>query len=589
MKRQILSTFATLSLSLALIFGTVSPAAAASAEKSSQTQSTETQPTVETGTVTPVSSNNINRQNYTGYLESWSRPVTSYLYENKNGGFTRVECYSQSIETKEETEEEYYEVFVLYRPDNFYEDGSDDLVADEHHVLKVTIEDYDSAFQIQSAKEIDMELPIWGGFFAGEDYNFLVFGQKNENDNDNQEVIRVVKYSKDWQRIGSASLYGANTTIPFYAGNLRMTQSGNILYIRTSHEMYSGHQANLTFSVRISDMTITDQFSEVMNIDSGYVSHSFNQFITTDGSTLLAADHGDAYPRSVSLIKYKKEAGSDTFTYPYDYDYCDYVDVFPIQGSTGVNETGVSVGSLAISDSSYLIAGTSVPQDDTYNAFGTRNIFVTSTPKNQFDAEHTKIHWITNYKQSDKVSISNPHMVKISNQKFLLLYTIDGKINYTYLDGAGNQTSDIYTMEGKLSDCQPILYQDKIIWYYTNNSIPSFCSISLNSANGQKTGWQFTNNHWYYFDPANGTMKTDWQLINNKWYYFDPASGVMKTDWQFINNQWYYFDLTNGDMKTGWLKWNNQWYYLDLNNGNCLTNTTTPDGYTVDENGILIQ
>ena len=261
----------------------------------------------------------------------------------------------------------------------------------------------------------------------------------------------------------------------------------------------------------------------------------------------MAADHGDVYPRSVSLIKYKKEAGNETFTNSY-YDFCDYVDVFPIQGSIGDNDTGVAVGGLVVSDSSYLVAGNSVPQDNTYNAFGTRNIFVTSTPKNQFDEEHTEIHWITNYKDSEHVIVSNPQMVKIDNQRILLLYTVNNQINYTYLDGAGNITSDIYTMEGMLSDCQPILYQDKIIWYYTDNSIPSFCSISLNSANEAK--------------------KTGWQLINNHWYYFDPTSEAMKTSWQFINNQW---------------------YYLDLINGNCFTNTTTPDGYTVDENGALIQ
>lgn len=582
MKKQVLSTFLTLSLSLALVSGTVLPAAA-SAEKTSQ-QSTETQPIVETGTVTPTSSNNVNKQNYSGF-KCWSRPITSYLYENKNGGFTRVECCRQSTATEES---EDGDIYVLFLPSGFYENGIDDSWNDSSP-QKVIIEDYDSAFQIQSAKEIDMELPIWGGFFAGKDYNFLVFGQENPNKNDNQEVIRVVKYSKDWKREGSASLYGANTTIPFYAGSLRMTQYGNMLYIRTSHEMYNGHQANLTFSVRISDMTITDQFSEVMNINSGYVSHSFNQFITTDGSTLLAADHGDAFPRSISLMKYKKEAGNDTFTADYGYDFCDYVDVFPIQGSAGTNDTGVSAGSLVVSDSSYLVAGNSVPQDSTYHVFGTRNIFVTSTPKNQFDEAHTKIHWITNYKDGEKVSVSNPYMIKIDNQRILLLYTVNNQIQYTYLDGAGNKISDIYTMEGMLSDCQPILSQDKIIWYYTNDSIPSFCTISLNSANGaKKTGWQQINNHWYYFDPASGAMKTNWQLINNKWYYFDSASGMMKTDWQLINNQWYYFDLTNGDMKTGWQLINNQWYYLDPINGNCLTNTTTPDGYTVDENGVLI-
>ena len=141
-----------------------------------------------------------------------SRAVSSYLYENKSSGFTRVECYRQDITPEEDNA--YYDTVVISLPDDFYGNGIDDLISDEYHILKVVIEDYDSAFQIQSAKEIDMELPIWGGFFAGEDYNFLVFGQENKDENDNQEVIRVVKYSKDWERIGSASLYGANTTIP---------------------------------------------------------------------------------------------------------------------------------------------------------------------------------------------------------------------------------------------------------------------------------------------------------------------------------------------------------------------------------------
>ena len=64
MKRQVLSTFITLSLSLALVSETVLPAVATSAEKTFQAQSTETQPTVKTGSVTPTSSNNVNKQNY---------------------------------------------------------------------------------------------------------------------------------------------------------------------------------------------------------------------------------------------------------------------------------------------------------------------------------------------------------------------------------------------------------------------------------------------------------------------------------------------------------------------------------------------
>ena len=109
----------------------------------------------------------------------------------------------------------------------------------------------------------------------------------------------MVKYSKDWQRLGQASLYGANTTVPFDAGSLRMDEYGGYLYIRTCHEMYTNsdglnHQANLTMAVRQSDMSVTDSYYEVMNTDYGYVSHSFNQFILVDEQgRIVTLDHGD--------------------------------------------------------------------------------------------------------------------------------------------------------------------------------------------------------------------------------------------------------------------------------------------------------
>ena len=142
----------------------------------------------------PVVSNNKNDQDYT----RWSSTVKSYLYENEDGGLTRVE----------------------------YVDG------------KIVVEDYNDAFQLHSSRTIPMELSIWGGFYAGEDYNFLIFGQENPGEDDQREVIRVVKYSKDWKRLGQASLRGANTTTPFDAGSLRCDEYGDYLYIRTCHEMY---------------------------------------------------------------------------------------------------------------------------------------------------------------------------------------------------------------------------------------------------------------------------------------------------------------------------------------------------------------
>ncbi len=74
------------------------------------------------------------------------------------------------------------------------------------------IETYDEDFRLQSSQKIRMELPIWGGFSCGDRHNFLMFGQENEEEEDSKEVIRVVKYSKQWERLGQTSLSDINTT-----------------------------------------------------------------------------------------------------------------------------------------------------------------------------------------------------------------------------------------------------------------------------------------------------------------------------------------------------------------------------------------
>lgn len=99
--------------------------------------------------------------------------------------------------------------------------------------IYILVEEYNSSFQLLTSRKLPVELFRWGGFFAGSKYNFLVFGQNNLKESDSEEVFRIVKYSKDWQRLGSASIYGANTQDAFVRGGLDCAESGNELYIHT--------------------------------------------------------------------------------------------------------------------------------------------------------------------------------------------------------------------------------------------------------------------------------------------------------------------------------------------------------------------
>ena len=343
----------------------------------------------------------------------------------------------------------------------------------------LVVETYDRDFNYLSGQTIPLELPVFGGVRMDSDYNFVVVGQDNLNEDDSVEVFRIIRYTKDWQKIDHASLFGANTYIPFDAGSLRFDRSGDILYIRTAHEMYDSgdglhHQANVMISVRISDMTVTDELTEVLNRNYGYISHSFNQFVRVDGDTLLAVDHGDALPRSVVLIKYGRKAGEEQF-----FGRVSYVNALPIANSTyHYNDTGVSVGGFECSSTDYLIAGSAYDMSETVDLmYAHRNIFVTATPKDDFTDEGTVLHWLTDYSESDDVEVSPPHLLKLSADRFFLTWTEDGQLKYCFLNGHGGIDGEIYTMEGDLSDCVPILADGKIVWYVTDRSAPVFYEI----------------------------------------------------------------------------------------------------------------
>ena len=351
---------------------------------------------------------------------------------------------------------------------------------------RLVAETYDSNFQLISSVDLEMELDLWGGFYAGEDYNFVIFGQENPSEDDNAEVIRVVKYDKDWNRLGQASLRGANTTIPFDAGGLRCDEYNGYLYVRTSHEMYQSgdglnHQANLTFSVRESDMTITDGYHDVV-ANKGYVSHSFNQFILVDSQgRLVALDHGDAYPRGACLSIYDNKAGSDTFA-----NGCKTFNLTTWSGRLGENTTGANVTDLAETSSGYLAAYSSTGKGSA-STIGQdpMNIFLSYTSKDDVSSNGTTVRQLTSWPSDSELYGSQPVLVPTGPDGGYILWQLAEKwdngyyynkesIQYATYSADGT-VSDIKTADGvQMSRCHPISYNGKVVWYSTHDSTPVF-------------------------------------------------------------------------------------------------------------------
>ena len=119
-----------------------------------------------------------------------------------------------------------------------------------------------------------------------------------------------------------------------------------------------------------------------------------------------------------------------------------------------------------------------------------------------------------------------------------------------------------------------------------------------NNGTRVRSVWGQLPDAWYYFD-IDGYACKGWQLIGGFWYYLDPATYVMRTGWLDMGAGKYYLDPATGAMRTGWVSIDGKWYYFNpvSSNGEAgkkplgelYQNTVTPDGFTVDENGVWIQ
>ena len=377
---------------------------------------------------------------------TWSSVTNSYLVQNSDGTLTRLENTSSGIVVE-----------------NYSADGK----------------------KLISQRTISKELNLFGGFYSGKDYNYLVFGQNNTAESDSKEVVRVVKYTKSWSKVNSCSISGVNTTKPFSAGSLRMEEAGGKLYVYTCHEMYAdsdgiNHQANMLFTIDESSMSLTDSMYDVSNLTDGYVSHSFNQFIKADesGKYIYRVDHSESSNytmngsylsvNGITLTKYKADGKSTAVnvSIPVKFDM------------NKSNYTGASIGGFELGSGNCLIA---YAKDVSSNC-KTRNVYISVTDE-LFNG--TQNIALTNYGTSSKVTCRTPQLIKINDNLFLVMWeeynSSTGKTatKTMTVDSNGKTVTKAISHSFGLSDCQPIVCSDGMVkWYVTNNSAPTLYKLS---------------------------------------------------------------------------------------------------------------
>lgn len=377
---------------------------------------------------------------------------------------------------------------------------------------KIGIEYYDSSFNILRKKSINMELEIFGGFYAGANAYYIVEGQTNTEQSNTAEVIRVTKYDTNWNKKGTAKitgdpdLFGGQVRYPFDYGCVEMTEKDGTLYIVTGHEGYvdpnynQGHQGFLMIAVNEANMT-----GKIVDCD---LWHSFAQYIKCDTNNLYVLEQSEG-SRITKLTKYDADSLSNSY--------------IPVLRYGGVRDSAyaiacyASVDGMALSANNILCIGTSIDQSD-YDSITSdtaHNIYLTITPKSDFTEEATTVKWLTNY-SGDGHSFLGVKLVKINDNRFLVMWEEYGQsqtasvndclsssvLHYVFIDGNGNALSKSYTAAASISDCNPIVNGTKVVYYASSGNMVDFYSIDTSTGAftkkvyriaGENATWKISN------------------------------------------------------------------------------------------------
>ncbi|WP_407384355.1 leucine-rich repeat protein [Ruminococcus sp.] len=375
----------------------------------------------------------------------------------------------------------------------------------------VFVEYYNEDFEFLKNAVVPSGLPIFGGFYENDSHYYVLTGQTNMGEELNKEVYRLTKFDKEWHQLGSVGIKNACTTIPFQGG-CDFAQYNHHLIVRTARQMYRSHnqyhQSNITLRFDVDAMKEEPSVYGASLLGSiGYASHSFNQFVAVDtDGTVVCLDHADANPRVALLGKFRNKADTDFL----DGGFQNYhaIPIIRYEGDDGDNTTGANVGGLAISNTAYLTVGSSIEQADDYQTNESRNVYLSVTPKDDFSENSTKTIWFSDFVKSDHKCASNPHLVKLSDDRFLIMWDEhngsrladgSGKIiydnpgspttmKYVFVDGNGNLdmassgSENIHAigdarfqihsapqeLQVFISGDQPIVTDRGVLWHFSN-------------------------------------------------------------------------------------------------------------------------
>lgn len=316
-----------------------------------------------------------------------------------------------------------------------------------------------------------------GGFHLGSDgYWYLALGRENPKEKKNRAVVQVRRYDQSLRLRGTVEVKGGVAAAPGGLGGISVPfRSGTVAMVV--------HQGRLWLHLARQEFKHTDglnhQSAMVMRLDfstgkAEYVmrnaSHSFNQFIVSDGQRLVTVDHGDAYPRGLEVQELHWNDEDP------DHSYWDSRSMVPFKfrGKVGANYTGATLNAVTLGSSRVLTAGIAVPHSKAVKGVtgSSRklwpNVHLTSSDPR---TGRSTFRWITTYHPKKTTArVGHLRLTALGKDRFALLYDVTkrgstkGTTHYLLIDEQG-RTLAHRTFSGAFRALSaPVLQGKRLVW-----------------------------------------------------------------------------------------------------------------------------
>ena len=377
----------------------------------------------------------------------------------------------------------------------------------------------------------------FGGVYKNSSYYYVVTAQDNPDQSNTLATLRVTKFDKNWKYISCCEVCNKDQVEIYQAfsfGSCDIKELDGMLWISTARTGFGEvhHQGKLNLIIDTKTMKLCGSTADFW--------HSFDQYLCVCNGKMYQLEISDG-----ARGAYVEDQDSKNYTGGWNYNWfagsnnqAKVLDIWEtnVYGMWSY-EMYAETGSLSSSDKAgkLLSVGITFDQDGLTKiaadaASGKEgeaaqsavseaiskavegysyNVWIRSTTT---DMNKTTSNMLTNYPVNSGKNAGIPHIVKINDNRFLVIWAVregyyydNSNLNYVFVDSDGKPISNVYSMKGYLSNCVPLLNsKGEVVWYATNYSRPVFYIIKPDGSSSSATASYDYNEMFRLYNPNSG-------------------------------------------------------------------------------------